>query len=215
MRSGPYRLWTIESAGYVQAGEIVGELPANRTNLGARSAALLRSGLAAHGAYLAVRFGADGGGGSRLPATPSRPPAGTVRAQHADLASGSASATVQMRRPGVVVLSASYDPGWTATVSGRREPIRMVAPALVAVDAPAGTDHIVFRYRGYGDYPELLALSALTLVLIALAPPGLRRARRRGPATATATATATGEATCAAPGSSAGGSASPSVRRGR
>jgi hypothetical protein len=187
MRSGPYRLWTIDATGYIQAGEIVGEIPADRTNLGTRSVPLLRSGLAARGAYLAVRYGADGGGGSSLPAAPSQPPAGRVGAQHADLANGNASATVQMRRPGVAVLSAAYDPGWTATVNGRREPTRMLAPALVAVDAPAGTDHIVFRYDGYSDYPELLALSGLALVLIALAPVGLRRAgRRRAPAAASA-----------------------------
>ena len=37
MRSGPYWLWTINGAGYVQAGRIVGEISANRTNMGARS----------------------------------------------------------------------------------------------------------------------------------------------------------------------------------
>ena len=84
-----------------------------------------------------------------------------------------------MRRPGVVVLSTSYDSGWTATVNGRPQPTRMVAPALVAADVPAGTDHVVFRYHGYGDYPELLALSGLTLVVLAAVPVCLRRARRR------------------------------------
>ena len=77
------------------------------------------------------------------------------------------------------MLSASYDPGWTATVNGRRLPIRVVAPALVAVDVPAGTDHVVFRFRGYGDYPELLALSCLALAVIAVAPVCLWRARSR------------------------------------
>ena len=37
MRSGPYRLWTIDGAGYVQAGQIIGEISANRTNVGTRS----------------------------------------------------------------------------------------------------------------------------------------------------------------------------------
>ena len=77
------------------------------------------------------------------------------------------------------MLSASYDPGWTATVNGRRQPTRMVAPALVAVDVPAGTDHVVFRFHGYADYPELLALSGLTLAIIAFVPLCVRRARRR------------------------------------
>jgi hypothetical protein len=104
-------------------------------------------------------------------------PAGAARAERADLDDGEASATVWMRRPGIVVLSASYDPGWTATVNGRRRPARMVAPALVAVDVPAGTDHVVFRFHGYGDYPELLPLSGLSLVMVA--PVWMRRLRWR------------------------------------
>ena len=177
MRSGPYWLWTIDGAGYVQAGQIVGDVSANRTNVGARSVALLRSGLADDGAYLSVRYGPDGGGHGRLPMVRSQSSAGAVLAEHADLEDGEASATVRMRRPGVAVLSASYDPGWTATVNGRARPVRMVAPALVAVDVPAGTDHVVFRFHGYGDYPELLALSGLTLAMIALAPMCARRSR--------------------------------------
>jgi uncharacterized membrane protein YfhO len=86
-----------------------------------------------------------------------------------------------MRRPGVTVLSASYDPGWTATVNGQPRPTRMVAPALVAVDVPAGTDHVVFRYHGYGDYPELLALGGLALVIVAIAPARRSRALEEPP----------------------------------
>jgi Bacterial membrane protein YfhO len=179
MRSGPYSLWTIDGAGYVQAGRIVGEISENRTNVGARSVRLLRSGLADDGAYLSVRYGVDGGGDGRLPTVHSQSSAGALRAEHADLDAGEAAATVRMRRPGVAVLSASYDPGWTATVNGRRRPTRMVAPALVAVDVPAGTDHVVFRFHGNDDYPELLALSGLTLAMVAVAPLCVRRARRR------------------------------------
>jgi hypothetical protein len=179
MRSGPYRLWTIDGAGYVQAGRIIGEISANRTNVGTRSIRLLHSGLAADGAYLGVRYGVDGGGDGRLPTVRSQSPAGSVSAERADLDDGEAAATLRMRRPGAAVLSASYDPGWTAIVNGRQRPTLMVAPALVAVDVPAGTDHVVFRFHGYGDYPELLALSGLTLAMVVAAPVCLRRARRR------------------------------------
>ena len=179
MRSGSYWLWTIGGAGYVQAGRIAGEISANRANVGARSVRLLRSGLAAGGAYLSVRYGSGGGGDGRLPTVRSQPSGGVVSAERANLGDGEAAATVRMRRPGVVVLSASYDPGWTATVNGRPRPIRMVAPALVAVDVPAGADHVVFRFRGYGGYPELLALSGLSLAAIAVAPVCVRYARRR------------------------------------
>jgi Bacterial membrane protein YfhO len=180
-RSGPYSLWTINGAGYLQAGRIVGEISADRANLGTRSVPLLRSGLAADGAYLGVRYGSGGGGDGRLPTMPSPPPAGAVSAERADLGAGQASATVRMGQPGVVVLSASYDPGWTATVNGRPVPTRMVAPALVAVDVPAGTDQVVFRFQGYGNYPALLALSGLTVALIAVGPALGRRLRRPRP----------------------------------
>ncbi len=197
LRSGPYWLWTIDGAGYIQAGRIVGEISANRTNVGARSVRLLRSRLAADGAYLGVRYGSGGvrygsggvrygsgsGGDGRLPTARSQSSAGEVSAERADLDDGVASATVRMRRPGVAVLSASYDPGWTATVNGRPRPIRMVAPALVAVDVPAGTDRVVFCFHGYGDYPALLALSGLTLVMATAAQLCARRARRRPGAT--------------------------------
>ena len=77
------------------------------------------------------------------------------------------------------MLSASYDPGWTATVNGRQRPTRMVAPALVAVAVPAGTDQVVFRFHGYDDYPELFALSLFTLAMVAVALVCVRRVKRR------------------------------------
>jgi len=168
MRSGPYWLWTIDGAGYVQTGRIVGRISANRTDVGTRSVALLRSGLAGDGAYLGVRYGSGGGGDGSLPPAGPQSFAGAVSAQSADLDAGEAAATVRMGSPGVAVLSASYDPGWTATVNGRSQPTRMVAPALVAVNVPAGTDHVVFRFHGYRDYPWLLALGLLTLAIVAV-----------------------------------------------
>jgi len=179
MRSGPYWLWAINGASWVQPGQIVGEISANRTDIGARSRPVLGSGLAGDGAYFSVRYGSGGGEDDPLPTVPSQSSAGAVSAERVGLDHGGATATVRMRRPGVAVLSASYDPGWTATVNGRPQPTRMVAPALVAVDVPAGTDHVAFRYHGYGDYPPLLALSGLTLAIATTAPLCARRARRR------------------------------------
>jgi hypothetical protein len=174
--SGPYALWTTATTGYVHAGAIVGELAANRTDLGARSVPLLHSGLAEHGEYLEVGFDRSPATSRPLPVPDRGPAAGTVTSESDDLTQGEVSSTVTMRRPGVVVLSASYDDGWTATVDGRPRPVEMVAPALVATAVPAGAHTVVFRYRGYSGYPELFVLCALTLA--AFAGAALLRRRR-------------------------------------
>jgi hypothetical protein len=175
MRADRYALWRIAGAGYVRAGRIVGTLAADRTNVGARSIPLLRSALPQRGAYLRVAFGRAGGSGQRLPSPASPVAAGRVVSATEDLARGVVTATMRMRRPGVAVLSASFDPGWTASVDGRSHRTEMVAPALVAVPVPAGTSRVVFRYRGFGDYALLLVVSGGTL----LAFLGADVARRR------------------------------------
>jgi hypothetical protein len=176
--AGPYALWTTSPSGYVQVGTIAGTLTADRTDLGARSVPLLQSGLAASGDYLRISFG---GRPAELPPLP-RPSrerrAGSVTSETDDLAQGIVRATVTMRRPGVAVLSASFDHGWTATVDGRPAHTTMVAPALVATDVPAGTHTVAFRYRGYSGYPELFALCALTLAAFAGADAVRRRQAR-------------------------------------
>jgi hypothetical protein len=174
MRAGHYALWTIAANRYVQTGRIAGTLDANRTNIGTESIPLLKSALAAENAYLTVDWGTSARNDS-APRVTRTAPTGTVRTQDADLVNGRATATIDMTHPGVAVLSASYDPGWTATVNGRRVPTRMIAPALVGVSVPAGTDRVVFRYHGYGDYPELLALAGLTLIGLGVVPRQLRR----------------------------------------
>ena len=85
----------------------------------------------------------------------------------------------RLRRAGVVVLSASFDPGWTATVDGRPRATEMVAPALVAIAVPAGTHVVAFRYHGYAGYPLLFALCGLTFVVLAACGWVRRRVKRR------------------------------------
>jgi len=174
-RDGPYSLWTVSTVGYVQVGTIVGRVTANRTDVGERSIALLHSRLPAAGDYLLVDFGSGGGLSAPLPSVLRRASAGTVIDETDDLDQGDVSATVRMRRPGAVVLSASFDPGWTATVDGRSRRTEMVAPALVATSVAAGTHTIVFRYRGFRGYPVLFALCGLTLVALLLRDSYMRR----------------------------------------
>jgi hypothetical protein len=184
LRSGPYWLWTIDRGGYVQVGTIVGSFAANRTNIGTRCIPVLNSDQARHERYEQVRFDQRA---SRVPARsspsstvpPPRRSAGTVVAQAERLAADRAAATVAMHRRGVVVLSASFDPGWTATVDGRSQPTEMVAPALVATTVQAGTHRVVFHYSGFRGYSLLLALSAATLLTLLCAEVARRHAAAR------------------------------------
>jgi uncharacterized membrane protein YfhO len=101
-----------------------------------------------------------------------------VVTEHADLQNGAARAVVHTTRRATVVLSASYDPGWHATVNGRPAPTVMVAPALVGVVVGPGVHTVAFTYDGYGSYTALFVLAVVVLLAVALAPPAWRRLRR-------------------------------------
>ena len=179
LRAGRYSLWTLPGAGGVlQTGTIVGTLSADRRDIGMRSIPLLNSRLAQAGDYLRVAYGQSGAREARLPQPSPATPAGTVLAESDQLQQGLVAASVRMRQAGVVVLSASFDPGWTATVDGHRQRTEMVAPALVATTVPAGTHRIIFRYRGWPEYPILFAVGAAAL--LALVYTDIRRARSPG-----------------------------------
>ena len=89
-----------------------------------------------------------------------------------------AGAVVRTTRRATVVLSASYDPGWGATVDGHPAPTVMVAPALVGVVVGPGVHTVAFRYGGYGSYVALFVLALAVLVALAVAPVVWRRVRR-------------------------------------
>lgn len=176
--SGIYTLWRTRTVGYVDVGRIVGGLSADRTNVGLRSIALLRSRLTQQGDYLRVTFGHPGAE-KGLPPARREPAVGRVISEHDDLDRGEIAATVSVRKPGVVVLSSSFDPGWTATMDGRARSTQMVAPALVATALPVGVHAVTFRYRGLQGYPQLLALCGLTLVVLLVVDLARRRSSVR------------------------------------
>jgi hypothetical protein len=179
LRAGPYSLWKLPGAsGVLHAGTIAGTLSADRSDIGMRSIPLLNSRLAQGGEYLRVAYGQPGDREPSLPQPSPATPAGTVLAESDKLQQGLVAASVRMRQAGAVVLSGSFDPGWTATVDGRRQHTEIIAPALVATTVPTGTHRIIFRYRGWADYPLLFAVGAAALA--ALAYTDFRRARSRG-----------------------------------
>ena len=173
--AGGYELWETGHRGYVHVGRIDGVVALDRTNVGVRSIPVLNSSLGASGLFPGVRYGGGPGAGP-LPGPAPAPAIGAVTNEHTDLAVGRARATVRLRRAGVVVLSASFDPGWHASVDGRREPTLIVAPALVAVAVPPGAHRVAFSYSGFGAYLPLWLLAVVSLL-------GLYAIDRRSPTT--------------------------------
>ena len=179
LASSMFRVWELPASSYFRIGQTTGTLTANRADIGTQAIAYLRSALPGLARYLTVSYAGHPPAPPSQPAPPARPsraarPAGTILSSDVDLAGGQAGAVVRLRRPTVLVLSASFDPGWTVTIDGRPAAVQMVSPALPAVAVPPGTHHITFRYTGFRGYPALLALAGLDLLAVALAS-------RRGP----------------------------------
>ncbi|MGO9557662.1 MAG: YfhO family protein [Acidimicrobiales bacterium] len=166
---GSYVLWEIPGDGYVQVVDTRGTIVATSADLGSVSARLLADLPASNPVYPTVAYGDSGAAPGTLPAGehPFKPP-GRVLSETSNLSGGTVVAKVSVARTSVVLLSASFDPGWQAFVDGHQVATEMVAPALVGVRVTPGVHTIRFVYRGFGDYPPLFALGAVALVALAI-----------------------------------------------
>ena len=177
--SGEYCLWALPHSGYIHVYDTTGVLTANRADVGSQSTTLLKSPLLNEQRDLTVAFNGQAAAkptatdASGLEGSPGR-----VVTEHADLVNGAARAVVHTTRRATVVLSASYDPGWHATVNGRPAPVVMVAPALVGVVVGPGVHTVAFTYDGYGSYTALFVLAVVVLLVVAVGPAAWRRWRR-------------------------------------
>ncbi len=186
MVRGPYVLWELRSASYLQLADTNGSIVADRTNIGAKTAAFVRSGDAAAGHYLTVTFAGKTATQPTVnpePKTESSP--GSVASSHVALSDGSVSATVVAKRQSVLVLKASFDPGWQATIDGRPVATQMVAPAYVGVLVSKGRHSVTLTYRNTSAELTLITIGIATLFALSLLTiyrrQRLRRARRGGP----------------------------------
>lgn len=166
---GPFALYTVPSRGLVHVVTTQGVIVANADNLGATTRYWLEGSEPSASIYPTIAY--DGHAGAPDTASPGAAVTGVPgRVLHETdnvILGETIKATVEMTRPGVVVASASFDRGWTVTIDGQRAATEMVAPALVAVQVPAGRHVVVFTYEGYPDYPILLTLSGVTLLATA------------------------------------------------
>jgi hypothetical protein len=177
--SGDYCLWALPHTGYIHVYDTTGTLTATRADVGSQSTTLLESPLLNEQRDLTVAFNGQEASTPTAPdASSLRGSPGRVITEDADLQNGAARAVVHTTRRATVVLSASYDPGWHATVNGRPTPTVMVAPALVGVVVGPGVHTVSFTYDGYRSYDALFALALVVLVGVAIAPLVWRRRRR-------------------------------------
>jgi hypothetical protein len=184
--AGSYRLWEVRngpSAALIEVVDTFGTITATSANLGPRTSTFLRSAQIGRAIYPTIDFDGQGAPRSTLSSVATRHGlAGVVTRQSQNLLYGqSARATVVARRRAVVLLKVSYDPGWTATVDGRRVRTIMLAPALVGVEVSRGTHQVVFTYHGYADYPILIAVAVATQLGVGVGPWWWRRRGRRSP----------------------------------
>lgn len=83
---------------------------------------------------------------------------------------------VDVHCPGVLVVSDTYTPGWSATVNDHPAPVLPADIALRAVPVPPGHDHVVLHYDAPGLRP---GVAAATTAIVALGLTGLAQRRRR------------------------------------
>ena len=121
-RRGDYALWELPGDTYVQVVETVGVVRENRGDIGENAASFMRSTLLAHGDYQAVDFAGAGASAASSGQGSAPAMAGTLVSEKVDLTRGYVRATIRASRPAVVLLHASFDPGWKVTVDGTAQP---------------------------------------------------------------------------------------------
>jgi hypothetical protein len=174
-------LWSISTTGYMRFVDVVGPpIVADRDDIGPKTESFLDSDLPGRGLYRPVSFAGSPSATVTADAAsvPSTPP-GTVGEVSVDLAAGYARATVDVARPGALVLKASFDPRWRIMVDGVEVAPQMFSPSYVGRELSPGRHEVSFEYVPFPRYDVLFAIALVTLVGSTLAT-RLRR-RRRAP----------------------------------
>jgi uncharacterized membrane protein YfhO len=111
------------------------------------------------------------GGGSAIFPDPTQPALSTTRIKPVTVSNstpGQVSLTVESARPGFVVLTDTFYPGWEATIDGQPAPIWPANLAFRAVAIPAGEHTVDFYYRPVSFRLGLGVSLASLLVVVGL-----------------------------------------------
>jgi hypothetical protein len=182
---GRWQLWSVPTTGYLQVVDTTPAIEADRTNIGQRTAAFLNSTQPAQGQIPVIAFA------GKSAATPTNPDStqyttapGSVSVQYDLPDDGRFGGEVEVTRPSVVMLKATYDPRWHVKVDGEPATTQMLAPSFVGVAVGPGKHSIEFDYVPYPDYWVLFTISGLTLLGLALVPRLVARRRKKSAANA-------------------------------
>jgi hypothetical protein len=165
--AGGNRLYRVATSGYFQVVDRSPAIIADRTDVEQASRAWRASDSALRDVYPGVAFA---GSTPPAPTIGGAGKPGVVLSSTSDRAGGAFAATVDARRTAVVLLKATFDPSWTATVDGRSVKPVMMAPSLVGVKVGAGRHVVRFQYAPYAAYPGLFLLGILVAVALAIVP---------------------------------------------
>ena len=179
-KQGAWGLWSIPTKGYLEVVDTGPAIVATNKDLGVKTTEFMTTGAGADGVYPLIAFaGKPSGAPTRFDGTALSTPPGEMTVQYDRPADGAFGGQVEMRRPGVVMLKATYDPRWVATVDGQRVPTQMLAPSFVGVPVPAGKHTVQFTYEAYPYSWPLLILGAIVLIALAVIPRLLAKRRAR------------------------------------
>jgi hypothetical protein len=165
MTRGAYELWQIPTDSYLSVVKPSGSIDENKSTVGVQSTYVLNTRILAQHVDMTVNWAVPTLFVNWPTESLGRAP-GSVLISTVNLANGTATATVSMDQPANLMLSASYDPGWHATVDGNPVPTVMLAPAVVSVPVPAGIHVVTFIYQGFPWFYEGVALSAASLIVL-------------------------------------------------
>jgi len=169
---GRHVLWQMPSTGYFEVVDSIGPpIPANAETIGRQTAGFLESADLAARRFPTVSYDDAGGAEPTLPsgAHPTGP-AGSVQGEQTDLPEGIFGAQVTANRPAVVLLKASFDPRFEATLDGGAVTPYMVAPGMVGVTVPPGRHAVEIHYRVYPSYALLITAGAVAVLALAVGP---------------------------------------------
>ncbi|MFM8303082.1 MAG: hypothetical protein ACKOA9_02100 [Actinomycetota bacterium] len=151
-------LWQVGDSGYLRLAQSTRAVTADRFTLLERAREWFGSEDFDRGEVWTIGYAGAEAPGPVPGSDPTRDPAslGRISRQEVRLEDGFVLAEVEVSEPSLLVLSATFDPGWTATVDGVPRATQMVSPGVLAVRVEPGDSVVQLEWRSFPYYGPLL-----------------------------------------------------------